>query len=205
MLEHFPNFKLASKIQIFQPSNSVSSRINDGSFSVALDIVGEWLHYLKMQEWLLLFPLLGTGFRQALIMWILWCAKFCESKLQLFQKWWAVSTFHWAVSMELGRISFETSPLLPNLVAVDLRSSKAKSKWSKNLMCNKILTHCATTQSFTSRENSSVTKTDVLLRVNSFIQLKGNKEKKNPNSNSILQKPHVNSSPPQKKSKNWNK
>lgn len=35
-LEHLPNFKLASTIQIFQPSNSVSSRITSGSFPVAL-------------------------------------------------------------------------------------------------------------------------------------------------------------------------
>lgn len=122
-------------------------------------VMGEWLHYLKMQEWLLLLPLMWTGFRQALIMWILWCAKFCEGKLQLFQSWWAesppsIGLFPWNLE------EFALKPL--HFYPIWLQSTwkfKSKAKVGKKpLMCNKILTHCATTQSFTSRENSLVTK-----------------------------------------------
>ena len=168
VLEYLLNFKPASLIQIFQTSNSMNSRINDVSFPVALDIMVEWLCYLKMQEWLQLFLLMGTVYHMdSLMCKNLWrqIAAFPKSVVRF-------STFYWAVSMKLVRTYLWNLYISTQFGCSWLASSKARPKWAKELMCSKTLTQIQcyhTTLHF--QKKSLIIKNDVLLRFNSFNQL----------------------------------
>lgn len=148
----------------------------------------EWLCCQKMQsdywwEWRL---------DKTLIMWILWCAKSCEGKLQLFQNWWLDSLPSSGLSAptKLGRTHLWNLHISTQSAFSWPANSKARPTWAEEPTCNETLRHRAITS--LPKENSLIIEwcaTDVQFIHSTHSDTKEAIQK--PNSNSILRKPHV--------------